>query len=124
LGPTVVPPGATPGGAPRPAGAAAFPRGGAVVVVVDDAAGVPGTGAWGLVAGGEAGRGPVVVLVSPPRRYLPSSVPPQAGATSSTALTRAVAGITVRSANPRSPRARPVRKRSSLSACFRSFALG
>jgi hypothetical protein len=47
---------------------------------------------------------PVVVVVSSPRRYLPSNVPPQAVLRSSSAVIRAVAGITLRSVNRRPPK--------------------
>ena len=54
----------------------------------------------GVVPGGPAPPvAPVVVVVSSPRRYLPSSVPPQAEARSSPAAITAVAGITLRRVN-------------------------
>jgi hypothetical protein len=75
------------------------------VVVVAVELGAPGTvGLVGAVVVVE--RGAVDVVVSWPRRYLPSSVPPHPGATSAKATAKAVAGIKVRSANslPRPPR--------------------
>jgi hypothetical protein len=57
---------------------------------------------------------PVVVVVISPRRYLPSSVPPQAEARSSPAAITAVAGFTLRRVNRRPPETPTVRKRRSL----------
>ena len=59
----------------------------------------------GAVAGVVAvDRGPrVVVVVSSPRRYLPSSVPPQAGATRNPAMIKAETDVTLRSVNRRPP---------------------
>lgn len=62
----MVPPGRAPSPSPRPPGSAAFPLVGAVVVLVGAVGAVPG-----------AGLVPVVEVVICPRRYLPSSVPPQ-----------------------------------------------
>jgi len=88
----------------------ALPLVGAVVLVVAEAGGTPGApgpaGAVAAVVPDVTGaRGAVVVLVSSPRRYLPSSVPPQAGAASIAAAIAAARAVAVRSANP-SPRNR------------------
>jgi hypothetical protein len=125
--PTIVPSGSPPFGSLRPACPVALPLVGAVVVVVG-AAGAPGVevAVAPVVAVVPGGRGVVVVLVSSPRRYFPSSVPPQPGATSSTAATTAVTGIIVRSANQSPPEVLwcSVRKRASLPAVAVGLARG
>lgn len=110
----MLPPVRTPFGSPPAAAPTAVPPLVTVVVVVGADPGA------GVVAGG---RVVVVVDVSWPCRYLPSSVPPQPGETSVKAAARAVAGITIRSANRRPPN-RSVRKRRSLSIGWSAFPPG
>ena len=83
------------------------------VVVVDvEGAGAPGAeDAVGLVGGVVAGAGAgawrvVVEVVSSPRRYLPSSVPPQPAPSSARVAARAAVADAVRRTNRHSPIAR------------------
>jgi hypothetical protein len=90
----MVPPGMDRPGSPIPARLVALPLVGTVVAVVAG-------GAVPLAAGA---RGPlVVVVVSSPRRYLPSSVPPQPATRMAQADTRAAARFALCIANPRPP---------------------
>ena len=85
-----------------------------MVVDVDDAGGPGPEGVVGPVVAVVPGDlVVVVVVVSSPRRYFPSSVPPQPEVPNSTAAVTAVTGIIVRSANPCPPTC-SVRKRASL----------
>lgn len=77
------------------------------MVVVDEVA--PGAGG-ALVAPPRF----VVVVVSWPRRYFPSRVPPQPAANSIPAVTRTVAGVTFRSSNRLPPGTPTVAGRRSL----------
>src|SRR5688500_16381193 len=90
--PPMVPPALTPSGSPRPSDSAAFPPVGAVAAVV---------GVVWLVPAGWVPR--VVEVVSCPRRYLPSSVPPQPAANSTPTAVTAAARFALDSVNP-SPR--------------------
>lgn len=83
-----------PSGSPRPSDSAAFPLVGAVVAVVTVVWLVPD--GWGP---------PVVEVVSCPRRYRPSRVPPQPAANTAHTAVTAVARFALDSANP-SPRTR------------------
>ena len=102
--PPMVPPGLDRSGSPSPARVVALPLVGTVGAVVAG-------GAVPVVAGA---RGPlVVVVVSSPRRYLPSSVPPQPARRMAQADTRAAAGFALSIANPR-PRTPHDTERRSL----------
>jgi len=88
-----------------------------VAAVVDVVAGPwPPGGAGPVGPGGAvvtAGREVVVELVSSPRRYLPSSVPPQPAPATVRPAANATIAVAVRRANRRSPD-RLVRKRRSI----------
>jgi hypothetical protein len=108
----MVPPGSTAFVSPRPARPAALPLVGTVVELVV------------VVAPPVAGARlpPVVVVVSSPRRYLPSSVPPQPATRIAPVAIRAVAAVTLRLANRRSPALGA--KRRSLPTAQSGFPAG